>query len=88
MTQEEICRSCRMLPSIHHLEYPSCKQPIGPINEEERRKLGTNTGNRVTGEWIMKAAEIAIQPYCLKRMIAGGYFDGIEKISCKQEGKT
>ena len=74
MTRDEICRNCKMLPSIHHLEYPCCDQPAGPISEEEYRKLGLTPETHITYEDAVRVAEMTIQPYCLERMKAGGMF--------------
>ena len=63
--REEICRKCKMLPSIKHLDYPSCIQPVGPINDEERKMVGPD----ITAESFRKMMEISIQPYCLRKML-------------------
>ena len=64
-TREEICQKCRMIPSIKHLDYPSCCQPVGPINDEERKVVGPE----ITTESFRKMMEISIQPYCLRKML-------------------
>ena len=73
--REEICNRCRMLPSIHHLDYPCCDQPIAPIAEEEYQQLRVKPDDMITREGILQMAEIAIRPYCLEKMKAGGAFD-------------
>ena len=73
--REEICRRCRMLPSIKHLEYPACSQQIGPVNEEERRLFDYNQKDRVTREEVIRRARITMLPYCFEKMLAGGFFD-------------
>ena len=76
--REEICRKCRMLPSIHHLDYPCCEQPPSPITEEEYQQLGVKPGDMITREKMMQISEIAIRPYCLDKMKIGGAFEWIK----------
>lgn len=77
MTKErmETCSRCKMLPSIHHLDYPACEQQMAPINDEEWQLLGVHPEDPVTKDTLMKMAQISIMPYCLERMRAGGFFD-------------
>ena len=74
--REEICQNCTWTPSFRHPGYPCCAQPCGPINEEEYKTIGARPEDKPTRETIMKLAEISIKSYCLKKMIAGGRFDG------------
>ena len=76
--REEICNKCRMLPSIHHLDYPCCDQPLAPITEEEYQQLGVNPGDLIKREKMLQMIEIAIKPYCLAKMRIGGAFDWIK----------
>lgn len=70
--REEVCARCKLLPSIHHPDYPVCEQIMAPLNDEERRQLGDD---RITYDKILRLAEISMQPYCMKRMMIGGFFD-------------
>ena len=67
--REEICRKCRMLPSIHHLEYPCCDQPVYPLNADEWEQLGASPQDEITLETTRKMMEISIRPYCLEKML-------------------
>ena len=68
--REEICNKCRMLPSIHHLEYPECNQPRYPLDEDEWRQLGEKPEDEITPEGLMKMMKISVRPYCLEKMLA------------------
>ena len=68
--REDICRKCRMLPSIHHLEYPCCGQPFRPLDDDEWQQLGVSPQDRITVESVRKMMEISLQPYCMERMLA------------------
>ena len=70
--REEICKQCRMLPSIRHPDYPVCIQPIAPMDEDEYRQLGVKPTDRPTKEGLKRMMQIAIRPYCLERIAAGG----------------
>ena len=68
--REEICRKCRMLPSIHHLEYPCCYQPWHPLDEYEWKQLGAAPEDLITVETVRRMMEISLQPYCMERMLS------------------
>jgi hypothetical protein len=67
--REEICRKCKMLPSIHHLEYPCCGQPMYPLDEHEWELLGADPEDEITVESLRKMMEISLQPYCMEKML-------------------
>ena len=67
--RDAICRNCRMLPSIHHLDYPCCEQPIAPISEEEWRLSGLKPGEPMTADGLRKMMDIAMIDYCRNRML-------------------
>lgn len=68
-TREEICRRCRMLPSIHHLDYPCCEQPMWPIDDNEWQLLGCKPSDPITIVSTRRMMEISIRPYCLEKML-------------------
>jgi hypothetical protein len=67
--REKICSTCKHLPSIHHLEYPSCEQPCFPITDQEWKDLGVTRDDVPTVESVRKLMEMSIQPYCLRLML-------------------
>jgi hypothetical protein len=67
--REEICEKCRMLPSIHHLEYPCCYQPCFPLNEYEYELIGAKPKDKPTIEIFRKMMEISTQLYCREKML-------------------
>jgi hypothetical protein len=66
--REAICRKCKMLPSIHHLDFPYCYQPMGPINEDEYEYLGAAKDDLITLEGLWKMLEISTKDYCRRLM--------------------
>ncbi|MBO7710131.1 MAG: hypothetical protein J6S83_06660 [Lachnospiraceae bacterium] len=68
--REEICNKCRMLPSINHLEYPSCIQPQYPLNEDEWKQLGVKPEDIITIDSFKKFMEISVRPYCREKMLS------------------
>jgi len=72
--REAICRKCKMLPSIHHLDYPCCNQPIGPISVEEWKLSGLKPRDRVTREGFLKMMEISMMDYCRNKMLNSADF--------------
>ena len=67
--REKICKECRMLPSIHHLEYPDCRQPRWPLDGDEWQRLGCKPTDPITVESVKRMMEISIRPYCLAKML-------------------
>lgn len=72
--REAICRKCRMLPSIHHLDYPCCLQPIMPMNAEEWKLSGLDPKDPITREGYLKMMDIGMMEYCKNRMLNSADF--------------
>ena len=68
--REAICRKCKMLPSIHNLDYPCCEQPTFPMTKEEYEAIGAGPNDIPNVETVRKLMEISVKPYCLWKMLS------------------
>ena len=67
--REKICLECSGKPSIHHMEYPYCRQPTYPITEDEWKEAGITRDMEVTPETVERMMDISLQPYCKRLML-------------------